>query len=630
MNFWFYLNILVLFIYVQVITLVTSTPCWCDYLNENILESKNRLLSRYDEDSLNSAYTYASSGLLNSLENRLLQSLENKNVFNAGILGGSYSLPIQGNSYAFNVTRWLNMMLSASECNENAVSIQKLSSTVQCHSEYDRIGYVDGCAMNRVSLESATFCSTFSDPEIEKSYLNISSLNRICDNNNVSVLESCGENTKLCQSQLNRRCDVFGGSGKYATLQLASKGGTNSCYGKWRIYSFLETFPLDLLIWDYSSNDLYGNFHECLFNGFLEQMLHEYPNIAGVVIVYWKGKENYKNECLKTGKFTWTNQVATIDYPLLKEFFDPMSGKFRNVTLLTMSLPQFCQKANCTITDFINGNTDHPNEHGISSFSDLLIWQLLKLFGNIYNDKCLNNSKLNSTWTIDLQPNDILTEVAVQSFSRKIPALKINQHIQPWNVVGTFQLYSPVIREPLSSDIIAISCFPTNTVVKQETGLNVFDLRDTTSLSEPKWVSLDIVTLLNSNCSGWNHKGKRNLLRPDDEHYYSPEVTSDCNVHCNKPKWNVSTPNPMSKYVYPHQYWQSIPIVKTCDILIRISKSFDWKYVCFFASQSSPYLIWESMINDSSTGINDTHIHKRKAIVDMNNNTHETHQITKI
>lgn len=51
-----------------------------------------------------------------------------------------------------------------------------------------------------------------------------------------------------------RDCVVFAGSGKYVSLELASKGGTTSIDGKWSIHT-LSSKKLDFIILDYSIND---------------------------------------------------------------------------------------------------------------------------------------------------------------------------------------------------------------------------------------------------------------------------------------------------------------------------------------------------------------------------------------
>ena len=70
-----------------------QAPCWCQGLIEKYDFSRNSLLSRYGEQSLDQASSLFSSGTTYSLAERLFQSLHQRIPFSIGVLGGSFTLP---------------------------------------------------------------------------------------------------------------------------------------------------------------------------------------------------------------------------------------------------------------------------------------------------------------------------------------------------------------------------------------------------------------------------------------------------------------------------------------------------------------------------------------------------------
>lgn len=98
-------------------------PCYCKKLKLNIDESRTRLHNQYGNRYLDLAPTFSSSCHLNALEKSILRVLERgaESPFRIGLVGGSYAIP-QGdfaNARSFNVSRWLNIMLSVSSCSSN-------------------------------------------------------------------------------------------------------------------------------------------------------------------------------------------------------------------------------------------------------------------------------------------------------------------------------------------------------------------------------------------------------------------------------------------------------------------------------------------------------------------------------
>jgi hypothetical protein len=55
---------------------------------------------------------------------------------------------------------------------------------------------------------------------------------------------------------------------------------------------------------------------------------------------------------------------------------------------MSVSLPAFCIKSNCTPNDFFDVNSNHPKDLGVSIMADLVIWQFLLYFRRIIRKDC--------------------------------------------------------------------------------------------------------------------------------------------------------------------------------------------------------------------------------------------------
>lgn len=180
-----------------------DAPCWCKTFRSYVHQSTILLERRYGRDFLDSSTVFTSSGSLNTLEKRLLRTLETGDPFRILTLGGSYSLPniFDGNAASFNVTRWLNGVLSASDCGVNAgpTSLHTPQGTCVDKSRKRQGTIYKKCAVSTIPGNDASlFCSTFeNDTAVEASFHpSYKNIGEICDN------------TRPTQ---RRRCSVFTG-----------------------------------------------------------------------------------------------------------------------------------------------------------------------------------------------------------------------------------------------------------------------------------------------------------------------------------------------------------------------------------------------------------------------------------
>ena len=92
--------------------------------------------------------------------------------------------------------------------------------------------------------------------------------------------------------------------------------------------------------------------------------------------------------------------------------------------------------------------------------------------------------------------------------------------------------------------------------------------------------------MINHNCSGWMHLGRRNIHRSDDGHAFTPELLFECHddEKCQKPSYHTSE--------YPHKHWPSIPMVKSSDLLFRVTSTFSWDQICF--RQCTPSVLYRN------------------------------------
>ena len=109
------------FLYALIVVVLSremEKPCFCEPLHRVVRESYLALIQQYGIINLRSSTLFISSGAENNLEKRLLRSLRERIPFRVATLGGSYSLSLHFNAWSFNVTRWLNSILSTGTCNQ--------------------------------------------------------------------------------------------------------------------------------------------------------------------------------------------------------------------------------------------------------------------------------------------------------------------------------------------------------------------------------------------------------------------------------------------------------------------------------------------------------------------------------
>ena len=399
-----------------------DAPCWCAELHNQIKRSIELLTNRYGRKHLKASIQYSTSGLENNLEQRLLRSLNSgaKDPFHIAILGGSYSLPnaYNGNAWAFNVTRWLNNVLSTGSCDIKAVQpVSVTNAHALCKNKTSFMPselYKNCPSSTSITHNGAVFCSRFSgDPNEDRAmHPNAKRLDDICDSS-VPPL---------------RNCNVYGGSGRYATMVMGSKGGTTTNSGVWAIDSIYNNDEIDLMIWDYGMNDMATiPFHKEFLSGFFEKVVYTYPNISAIAAAYWIDESTpLQAQCVSNnGSVTWSNDLPALDYPILKSKFNIENGKFRNHSLISMSLSAFCASAKCVPNDILGANTNHPSDGGTSIMGDLFIWQLIHAFKRILRRECnqgertYEHSNDNDLWTLDFHdPSYNLTLKQTQQFQR--------------------------------------------------------------------------------------------------------------------------------------------------------------------------------------------------------------------
>lgn len=437
-----------------------------------------------------------------------------------------------------------------------------------------------------------------------------------------------------------------------------TNSGTDTCDGKWSIHN-LSHQQLDLLLWDYSNNDYPNNRHHCLFDGFFEQSLLAQPNLAAFGLVF--GVENLDpmiENCNSNNSFhpKYTNDLATLDSPLLKQIFDPrIPGKFSNLTLLTMSIGSFCDpllnNAFCSPNEFLNSYNLHTSDQGMSIFSDLFIYQLLKPFDNILSSYCQKDesSKLFEDSTTQNERNNMgmsskywyldanlqYREKEIISASSPIKKyfdlindlINTNKYILPrWKIIASLLMSSPQIVGPLHKSHFSIICFPPDRQTKMETSMNVFNITDKFAMTvenvETYFIVADIVQMMIAGCAGWNIFGDRYINRPDDNHDYTLTATPECTsgnvtisiilftntylirimlgsaqfkTSCPIPEtWSKSRTYPK----YPHltiDYFSPLPI-KPVDIVFKINVELDWYQACFISC--APTLIYKKFRKD--------------------------------
>ena len=206
-----------------------ASPCWCSALIKYVDESTKLLEDRYNETILKASCiilyvfsmyisylnivcrfclsfvldVYTTSGKFNKLERRLLKSLNQNNNNNAplpfriGVIGGSYSLQnsFSGNSWSFNITRFLNKILSVGTCRpESVLPLQDINATCRNTTNVSNIQFYKGCNIgSKYTLSGSVFCSSFPNNSSKEASYHVSGflpLEYICDNT-VSPIRDC-------------------------------------------------------------------------------------------------------------------------------------------------------------------------------------------------------------------------------------------------------------------------------------------------------------------------------------------------------------------------------------------------------------------------------------------------------
>ena len=425
-----------------------DAPCWCSPLHKQIKESIDLLVNRYGRKHLKASIQYSTSGIENNLERRLVRSLngDGKDPFRIAILGGSYSLPnmYNGNAWSFNVTRWLNTVLSTSTCDKKRI-LPVSDPNARCKNKTHFLPserYKNCPLSTSIVRDGAVFCSKFTEnPETERArHPNAKPLDDICD----------------ASMPPARMCNVYGGSGEFATMVMGSKGGTTTNTAVWTIDSVYNNDMVDLMIWDYGMNDMATiPFHKEFVSGFFEKVVYTYPDISTIAAAYWIDESTcLQEQCTsKNGSVVWTNDLPTLDYPVLKHKFNVESGKFRNHSLISMSLAAFCASAQCAPNDILGANTNHPSDGGTSIMGDLFIWQLIHAFKRIlrrecnkgehtYNSDSIKRTSIEELWTLDFHNRSYsLSLPQTQQFQNTdiIPYFRRNVSDKVWPV-GMYEM----------------------------------------------------------------------------------------------------------------------------------------------------------------------------------------------
>ena len=305
---------------------------------------------------------------------------------------------------------------------------------------------------------------------------------------------------------------------------------------------------------------------------------------------------------------------------------------------MSVSLPAFCIKLNCTPNDFFDVNSNHPKDLGVSIIADLVIWQFLLYFRRILRKECtivyedmykMNITNHNFSWILSDLKNDnysISFQESAKNLIQNLPEIFSGEKIflifiakdfkhdltlyilssgsfEKYNIIASLILYSPQIRRPLPIFQFAILCLPS--IDNTSTFIINQSLPD---MKESLWTEVNIVSIMKAKCSGWKNNGERHESRADDTHIYVPTSTPDCPTGgvpmlgqlCHYPDWGI--------YRYPHKSWREMPMVKSVDMLFRLSTSIQWSHFCFNVNNCKPIILWK----ESSTWKNVTMLNKQE------------------
>jgi hypothetical protein len=310
-----------------------TQPCWCSGVRRFLNHTSVSLAAKYGAASLDKANVIlgsekdaASPELSRRLEACMRDPLRR---FNIGVIGGSMAVPkLDGGCWACNVTRWLNALLSHSQCrsqqdlvaggSESTVLLLPcslpLSRTKEAHAVYQ------GCSHKRSAFAESpvTFCSpasVFWDPSWgtdvtseqqqheEQHHLQQLQEQQQLEGGEVLVggkrrsSSSRPPSSSLCdESPPKRPCTVHWGSGQHARVSSGAIGASTTSEAVWMHQRALnqeagdDGLTLDMVFWDYSTNDMArggGTDPPLSFAALLAQLKRSHPTLAAFLAVFW-------------------------------------------------------------------------------------------------------------------------------------------------------------------------------------------------------------------------------------------------------------------------------------------------------------------------------------------------------
>jgi len=291
------------------------------------------LATKYGTASLDKANVFFGSendAALPELSRRLGACLKNPlRRFNIGVIGGSMAVPkLDGGCWACNVTRWLDALLSHSWCRSQQDLVASgsesallplpacslpLSTTKEAHVVYQ------GCSHKRSAFAESpvTFCSpasVFWDPswgtdatfeqqqqhgKHEEQQEEHQQQHQQLEGGEVGGRSSSSSrpspSSSLCdESPPKRPCTVHWGTGKHAHVSSGAIGASTTSEAVWMHQRALNQeagdngLTLDMVFWDYSTNDMARGGDPLRFAVLLAQLKRSHPTtLAAFLAVFW-------------------------------------------------------------------------------------------------------------------------------------------------------------------------------------------------------------------------------------------------------------------------------------------------------------------------------------------------------
>jgi len=624
----------------------SPAPCWCKPLHARVHQTRAKLIGRYGLENLEEVSTFSTSGEGHALSTRLFESLDQKKPFRIGVLGGSFACPIyDGNNWAANVTRWMNYMLSASECRgssggsgstsgtgtaggpgpgaQSAVDASNMSlQSDACRPEV--VPFDSKMACNNVSRWAALpalFCAPPTDlvqPSAPQAA--ISAQNDLLANQAHTMHPGGRAFDRVCDnSHLPQRvCSTYSGSGNYCTVIQGGKGGRMTQSILFELQTILDpNESLDLLLWDHGTNDKGRPVNlAALRNVFFDQLVEHFPSVAAVGMVYWPDTaEAWKIDGTGPTNDRWSTEMELLHLPLLEELFG-RGGRFRNISLVTSSLNNFLNTGAYCAPDFIHPNSMHPTIRGSAMFADLFIWELVSYLNDVLWTHCpldltapLRRNKLERTHhhhahQFANMPTAKHHFVDRENFDKMNISAQLGPPATIVHVHAALVFHSPLTAPIPHVGQLAILCIKGGSGSGALVGNNdnrTFDPFRTQvgTQAPPRWVGLDIVTLSVARCGGWLHKGVRSPGRADDDFVYSATSTPQCPSGGGpfmEPSCGNGVFSGWKKGTYPHRMLGPLtlfpPGLQEPDIVVRVAANMSWEYVCF--NNCAPDVHWQS------------------------------------